>query len=38
MFYRRVGVYNFNFKIKNSYKNYLHARTLYILHYMRECK
>ena len=36
MFYRRVGVYNFNFKINNSYKNsFLRAYIIYITLYAR---
>ena len=36
MFYRRVGVYNFNFKINNSYKYFfLRAYIIYITLYAR---
>lgn len=36
MFYRRVGVYNFNFKINNSYKNFFtRAYIIYITLYAR---
>ncbi len=36
MFYRREGMYNFNFKINNSYKNFfLRAYIIYITLYAR---
>lgn len=38
MFYRRVGVIILTSGSITVIKTFLHARTLYILHYMRECK